>query len=185
MTWEMLRLNLGIDMTNQDTLIDYNKLKIRYFPSVDKKSARFIFDFFMVFSRFEFALKKIGYYKTYSNNRVSPDWNSFAKDYENIFNPNKSEELFQAVSYYLSHPPWIQVLNDDKLEWRENTRKYNESDFAWIIRSIRVTRNNLFHGGKFPWLQYHDKKLLYYGLVILYECLELNEGLFQVFNTSS
>jgi hypothetical protein len=100
------------------------------------------------------------------------------------FDTNKSPELLEAYRYFLSRPPKIQALVNDRLSWKENQKRDDESEFTWVVRSIGVVRNNLFHGGKFPWDQARATDLLSYGFIILYECLELDEAVYKAFNYS-
>jgi hypothetical protein len=172
-------------MLEQATIYDITKLRVRYSPKIPSEIAELIFEFFIVFSRFEFTLKKVGHLSTGSRDRVSPNWDTFCNKYQAKFNKDKTPLLTEAVNYYLSKPTKIQAHREGKFEWLDNTKSLNESEFAWLIRSIKYTRNNLFHGGKFPISPVRDKKLLYYGLVILYACLELDEELFRVFNAPS
>lgn len=155
--------------------------RLRYSPQIRGEVADLIFEFFTVYSRFEFALKQIGYRRIAGDGHIEPAWRWFAATNQDKFNPDKSPELRQACNYFLSFPPKIQVVENDQLSWKRNQRRENESDAAWVIRSIGIVRNNLFHGGKFPWDQVRDVSLLSYGLVILYEYLELDQRLRDIF----
>lgn len=144
-----------------------------------------VVNFFMVYSRFEFALKAAGYCND-DRGYLQPDWKAFCGKIEPRFRQDKTEQLSEACDYFLHHPPRIQALSHTRqLCWKDNQRKDGESDLAWILRSISIVRNNLFHGGKFPWDQMRDTSLLLNALVILYECLELDEKVSREFTQSS
>ena len=74
---------------------------------------------------------------------------------------------------------------DGNLGWCKNEKRKKERQIEWVLRSIAITRNNLFHGGKFPFDQVRDTKLLYYGLIILYACLDADEEFSDIFSLGS
>lgn len=153
---------------------------IEYSPDIQKDDADLIFKFFIVFSRFEYALKKSGYVR-YRTNYLKPDWEKFSRSTQSKVNQFSSHILQEAFQYYLTRPPKIQAIENQTFVWKENKKMKDETDYHWIIRSVRIVRNNLFHGGKFPWEAIRDKKLLSHGLTILYYCLELNEDVSTAF----
>ena len=160
---------------DQETLQRLRSFRLRYQPEISGEEAALIFEFFMVYSRFEFALKEIPQFRRERDDgHVEPDWRSFADFVKLGFNPDQTPELRQAFDYYLQHPPKIQGVEDNLLSWNENLKRASETDFTWVMRSIKGVRNNLFHGGKFPWDSFRDVNLLMHGLVILYACLELD-----------
>lgn len=113
---------------------------------VDKE---LVMEFFVVFSRFEFALKRAGCLKT-DNGRAKPDWTKFTADYEKTFDPEKKPRLREAWNYLENEPPMIQVVVDGKLDFRVDERLRDMSPFRKATEAVRTVRNNLFHGGKFP-----------------------------------
>lgn len=137
-------------------------------------------DFFIIFARFEYALKRAGL-TTGDTNRVFPNWDRFASLLKDDFNRYKTIEIANAVSYLDKHPPKKQVLDGKNLAWQDNMRGYNEPLIVWLLRLIRTVRNNLFHGGKFAHEEIKDpsrnEELLISSLVILQECIELSEKL--------
>jgi len=104
-------------------------------------------EFLLTFSRFEFALKKAGY-AVGDNNRVSPDWDSFANDVAQLGGAALAPVL-NACQYLQQHPPKKQVLDNGTLRWvaRQGT---TGSAIGDVLLSVRTVRNNVFHGGKFP-----------------------------------
>jgi len=167
-------------MNNLDTTIRYQDLQHQYFYQLEPNDAALIFDFFIVFSRFEFALKRVGYF-TGDETRIKPNWDEFCKNIKDRFDKARTPELQKAYEYYLTYPPKKQIAKNNKVVWKKNVQGENETEFEWIIRSIRIVRNNLFHGGKFPYDQIRDNTLLFHGLVILHECLNFDENLMSIF----
>ena len=159
-------------------------IRLRYAPEIERQDADIIFEFFIVYSRFEYALKLVGY-RNSDSGYLKPDWEAFINSTQEKFTPNHLPELSEAFQYYLEHPPRIQILCTGRLDWRPNRRRENESDYAWVIRSVGIVRNNLFHGGKFPYDAIRDTILLSFGLIILYHCLELDDEVFKAFNYPS
>lgn len=104
-------------------------------------------DFFVVFSRFECALKRSRTYAIGNDDRVDPDWDGFARDLGPDF---LSDVVAQGVAPVLvSHPPKKQVkLANGALGWKDMGAVKNTAD---LFLAIRRARNNLAHGAK-----YHD-----------------------------
>jgi hypothetical protein len=107
-------------------------------------------DFFIVFSRFEYALKQAGYYK-HDDARAEANWEEFAKKNHDRFRPKESK-LLEAMEYLRTNPPKKQWVNDGKVGFSAD-RLYGDdknSDLERLIDTVKGVRNNLFHGGKFP-----------------------------------
>lgn len=162
-------------MNEQEIKVVPFRARLRYLPRIRGEESDLIFEFFMVYSRFEAALKQAGFHRTARDGHVEPDWRKFSEQVQEKFNPDDSTELRQAFNYYLLHPPKIQGVDNEKLIWMQNKKRENDTDFIWVIRSVGIVRNNLFHGGKFPWNPTRDVHLLSHGLTILYACLELDK----------
>ena len=101
-------------------------------------------EFFVVFSRFEYALKCSGHLTNGKGNEAKADWDKFAdrlgKPFLNhIRRSNHADKL-------LEKPPKKQVMRDGKVEWKEVTPIKTAADLFCAIRRVR---NNLFHGGKY------------------------------------
>ena len=141
---------------------------------VDEKT---VASFFIVFSRFEYALKRAGYVHG-GNGGVWANWDKFSSELKDTFEPDKMSELQEAVGYLQDHPPRRQIVKAGRLGWRECERSESESLVQWLLRLVRTVRNNLFHGGKFPELPVQDPsrntKLLQSCLIVLEACLELH-----------
>lgn len=108
--------------------------------------------FFKMFARCEFALKDGGFHNE-NKTDAEADWRKFALSIENTLSEEElekpgSEGLKEAVKYILDHPPKKQVIENDKLKWRDANPSTN-SRADLILIHVRRARNNLFHGGKF------------------------------------
>lgn len=131
-------------------------------------------DFFKKFACCEFALKDGGFHDKHETDAKS-DWKSFARTIEHSLSKEELEkpeleELRQAVEYILEHPPKKQVIEDNKLKFRDAKPSTNSrTDLILIL--VRRVRNNLFHGGKFNSSDWFDPirsaLLIKYSLTIL------------------
>lgn len=132
--------------------------------------------FFLMFSRFEFALKRTSSYLKNNQGKAEPDWDKFGRDHDSLFISTKSSELIKAVDYLEHHPPRKQVIINGKLDW-DFVGEGNAIRLVVLLLAVRRVRNNLFHGGKFitpvddP---ARDANLLKSCMVVLKECLLLN-----------
>ncbi|CAN7460627.1 hypothetical protein LJR130_003030 [Variovorax sp. LjRoot130] len=101
--------------------------------------------FFVVFSRFECAMKRIGIYALGDDKGVEADWNRLASDLGQRF---LDEVIASGIAPILiGKPPKKQVkLADGTLGWRDMGAVQNSTD---LFLAIRRARNNLIHGGKY------------------------------------
>src|SRR6266566_1774402 len=74
-------------------------------------------EFLATFARFEFALKKAGYAQG-DDSKVSPDWDSFARDVARL-DAAVLAPVLNACQYLQQHPPKKQVLQNGALHWVE------------------------------------------------------------------
>jgi hypothetical protein len=142
--------------------------------------------FFVLFSRFEYALKRLGYISPKPmGKRIELDWVRFSEDTEAKFTANTWESIKESVKYLETHQPMKQVFHEGELRFVGISRLNGENRLDWLLRLIRTVRNNLFHGGKFPdgpkYDVARDQKLLESSLDILGACLECNDDLDNVF----
>ena len=138
--------------------------------------ASLLLDFFLVFSRAEYALKNSGFLKG-DERRVDPDWDKFAASLKNSFRKDKSKELQIATEYILDNPPMKQVLRQNTLMWEANIPNGTLTDIEILLCLVRRIRNNLFHGGKHNAESFEDAErstqLLQSSLVVIRECVLL------------
>ncbi len=102
-------------------------------------------ELFRIFSRFEYALKEIGYAAPGKrNDEVEVSWDQFVTDRlgHGFFQRVIDEEIAPTIS---SNPPKRQVVDGQTLEWRHTAPPKSAQD---LFGAVRRVRNNLFHGGK-------------------------------------
>ncbi len=146
--------------------------------TIDEK---LLLDFFLTFSRFEFALKNSGFYvkrrDTSLPYEARPDWDSFAQRLKDEFHTDAPPRLRAACDHLLYNPPWREVVGGDTFGWDTTAEDESLSEIERLLRYVRRVRNNLFHGGKFSTLPeletVRNVALLEDSLVILRECLRL------------
>lgn len=143
-----------------------------------------VLEFFALFSRFEYALKRTG--RLVRNNpKATADWDSFANDLRGTFGGVADQTFQDALTFLAAAPPKTQIVDGNDLDWRDTPRTQNEHDEGYTLRLVRVIRNNLFHGGKFPMRPVadpaRDKELLEAAIVVLNQCLRLNDRVRQAF----
>ena len=99
--------------------------------------------FFVVFSRFEYALKCSGYVK--NKFRAEANWDRFSKTLgDSFFKQVKNSKIAETL---LKKPPQKQIIKNGKLDWEASSKITSVHELFVMIRQVR---NNLFHGGKFP-----------------------------------
>ncbi|KQT30911.1 hypothetical protein ASG22_19645 [Chryseobacterium sp. Leaf405] len=144
----------------------------------DKNGQHLIYNFFLIFSRFECALKESGYHNR-SETKLQPDWDGFIISIRENFNPFTNQILEEAVNYLKNNPPKVQIFSDGNLEWKPRVGDINQPLINKLSLSIRDVRNNLFHGGKFNGNYKEDESrnyiLLKSVIVVLQEWLSLND----------
>jgi hypothetical protein len=135
-----------------------------------------VWTFFLAFSRFEYALKQAGYTHTRGSN-VSANWQRFASDYQHQFDHHCSPEIRAAYKYFVGKPPKKQSLAQDVLTWRDSDPLGKTPLLCWLVLMIAVVRNNLFHGGKFPWPvdPARNATLIRHALVLLDAMVDLDD----------
>ena len=153
---------------------------------VPKENRDFVFQFFLAVARFEYALKRAGFVKTLDG-KADANWDTFASKYKNVFDPAKSDELKQACVYFKAHPPRKQIITAGVLSWSEPDVLGGAPILTWLLGSVRMVRNNLFHGGKFPIAPIEEPArnltLLRHGLTIIGACVLLDTKVRNHFTT--
>jgi hypothetical protein len=143
--------------------------------------------FFVFFSRFEYALKRDPRYLMAGAGDAKPNWDLFASNNNVTFDPAASPRLTKAVEYFMAHPPCKQTRKSGQLGWSDPLlHSANEPMLTWLLICIRTVRNNLFHGGKFPMSLVPDPSrdvtLIEHSLVILCYVLRLDTRVDENFN---
>ena len=143
---------------------------------IPKRFQALVFRFFIIFSRFEYALKRGGFITP----KAEPAWDDFAKKHRKDFAPDKTVALKAACAYFEAHPPRKQTCVGASLSWSRQLKRTNEPQLVWLLCMVRRVRNNLFHGGKYP--VSHDAEpsrdvtLLKHAITVLDACLALDDS---------
>ncbi|TFH31317.1 MAG: hypothetical protein E4G98_00275 [Promethearchaeota archaeon] len=126
-----------------------------------------VFKFFIVFSLFEYSLKRGGFLTRGQSGEAQPDWKGFANSIHPQFDPQATPEMGTAVNYMLNRPVMKQIPSNNNLVYTQRQRPQNMNDTEWLSVLIRGVRNNLFHGGKFRYARPRDPDLITNSLVVL------------------
>jgi len=110
-----------------------------------------VWKFFLAFSRFEYALKCSRYVRQNRDGAVFADWQRFASTHRKKFTANRDNKVRMACVYFTKRPPRQQILVHGVLGWRNSNPLGNTPLLCWLVLMLARVRNNLFHGGKFPW----------------------------------
>ncbi len=138
-----------------------------------------VFKFFVVFSLFEYALKKANFCEMDGRNNLQVKWDSFVENIRSKFNP---DEVQNSVSYFKENPPRKQVLSNNHLDFEDTPEETDTLKSLSIL--IRRVRNNLFHGGKFRYEPSRDTKLISHALKILENWSQCNAQVKQILKVS-
>ncbi len=132
--------------------------------------------FFLIFSRFEYALKCAKFISPDDRKNAKPDWNDFSKKIDNHLTNRKNEcrELADAIDYLNNTPPRRQIVRNGTLGWKAVKPHRNDTD--GLIESVKRIRNNLFHGGKYPLDLDRDIRLISCATIVLKHLLELESA---------
>lgn len=137
-------------------------------------------DFFWKFSAFECALKREGFLRKGPTNGAEADWDRFASEVKQQFACVSTPGFRAALVKLQTLAPRRQVVRNDRLAWDPVLRKATDSDAEYILRLLRTSRNNLFHGGKYPDGPIEEvarnRDILRAALAILDGCYEIHAG---------
>ena len=168
------------------TLMNLDNLKI---------SRDLLLQFFLVFSRFEYALKNSGFVQAGRSRQTAPsapsaepNWNAFAHSIANLFTKGHNTDLNQACEYFLINPPMRQVLINGNVMWDTTEPDLSLGETERLLLLVRRVRNNLFHGGKFSNEAFEDtdrqERLLKGSLLVLKECLRVSPQVNNAFDSA-
>lgn len=101
-------------------------------------------ELFRIISRFEFALKEMGFAKPGRNGEADLCWDNFANEClgQDFFQNIKDSKIAPTL---LNQPPSVQVIANRSLSWKDGTPPKSVQE---LLGAVRRVRNNLFHGGK-------------------------------------
>lgn len=139
--------------------------------------------FFILFSRFEYSLKRSGYCKA-DKDIAEADWSLFANLIADKLFLNDTVEFKQAAEYMKLRPPSRQMRD---MTWKVKECKVNSpvGESRWLIDSVRTIRNNLLHGGKYPLIVIDEparnQLLLQHSMEVLYAFLACDQNVKEIF----
>ncbi len=101
-------------------------------------------ELFRVISRFEYALKEIGFVEGGRRDEAKVSWDRFTEEClgEAFLDRIVRENLAPVL---LRNPPSRQIAKGGRLDWAACDPPKTTKE---LFRAVRRTRNNLFHGGK-------------------------------------
>ena len=141
-----------------------------------------IYRFFWLISRFEYALKIVGFCN--KNGDAKPNWDAFAKSIIDKFDKDANKELAKGVDYIQKYPPKKQIVINGELHWSKALPK-NKPELELLLILIRRVRNNLFHGGKYKGRHLDEpdrsEQLIMACISILEHCLTLSPEVKEAF----
>lgn len=112
-----------------------------------------LLEFFLTFSRFEFALKNAGYIQHSSQADpvdppdAKPNWDAFAAAIRGTFRQQGAASFKGACDYLAMTPPWREVILNGALGWTADPPPKEMPIEQRTLLCVRRLRNNLFHGG--------------------------------------
>ncbi|MEQ8628301.1 hypothetical protein [Ekhidna sp.] len=117
------------------------------FVSIHNNYNTLSFRFFMAFSRFEYALKRAGFVHTPANGSIAQaSIQDFGDLIQNSIDLN-DKSIKNCADHIFNNPPNVLLqANDGRLHWIALT-PFSRS-VTYLIKCMRTTRNNLFHGNK-------------------------------------
>lgn len=153
----------------------------------DSNDRRLAWLFFVIFSRFEYALKRHPEYLMPGVGNAEANWDRFGADNHACFDASTALSLRSAVEYFVAHPPRKQIRTNGVMSWSEPQAWDGRGPkLVWLLLMVRLVRNNLFHGGKFPLVPIldpsRDRDLLLHAITILNAALTLNSEVARAFS---
>ena len=150
----------------------------------DNELNKIAYDFFLVFSRMEYALKVSGFNN--GDGVAKANWYKFAthQDIENFIANPPTTEISEAIDYIIGNPPMRQSVKNNILGW-ETVVPDTKSNADKLFQYIRRVRNNLFHGGKFNgnWFEpQRSESLIKNSLIILHAVIKCEPTINDAYN---
>src|SRR2546425_4793577 len=106
--------------------------------SLTGDNGEIVLQFFVTFSRFEYALRRAGFVRRGDHNSVLPDWWRFAEERLGAqFADVADTEFAEASSYLLCEPPSKLIFDkSEKIVLCPPERRDNESDAQYLLRLV-------------------------------------------------
>jgi hypothetical protein len=107
-----------------------------------------LLEFVLMYTRMEYALKRAGFVRAGSNDRLIVEWSEFSQHIE-LRSESADSEFRRAAEFLLKQAPWKQVFRNGQLDFAPIEDEGGALSKKLIDR-LKVVRNNLMHGGKYP-----------------------------------
>ncbi len=138
------------------------------------------FEFFKLFSQFEFALKIKNKNLVLNGTTISYIGSeTFVGENNRILEENLgSEEIEPSCEYLKNHPPRFEKFINQKLVFVEPSEEIKREwakkpRFEVLMIHIKRTRNNLFHGGKYLTDEIEAEETLERAKQVVYHSLKI------------
>lgn len=126
-------------------------------------------EFFLLFARFEFALKAGGFAKA-GKRGAEVDWEKFSNVISDSLLTCADSSVVDAIYYLETYPPKQEKYENDNLVWCERTVPISYKRMRKILFHVQGARNNLVHGGKFAEKESQDPNCSTH-LLVASECV--------------
>ena len=144
--------------------------------------------FFLLFSRFEFALKAAGFAKAGCWG-AEVDWNKFSQEIGPKLLPPTDSSLKNAIGYLEESPPKQQKYENGGLSWEPRPAPQSYSQMRALVFFMQGVRNNLMHGAKFLEKETtdpeRDLKLLNAAECVVSACLAQSAKAYHAFDSEA
>jgi len=133
-----------------------------------------LLEFFLAFSRFEYAMKASGWMNPRAE-QAEPDWRRLINEAQAL-DSSLTASILEVGAYLVEAPPKQQTRSDAGLGWLAVKCDDADRKVAFLLSSVKRVRNNLFHGGKFaqlPDLSDRNQRLIKDSLRVLERLLDL------------
>ena len=142
------------------------------------------FRYCAVFARFEYALKETQFLKNETGS-AQANWDVFANSLKGKFSAVQDADFTAAVAFLKASPPRKQVVVGVGTDWKDSVQAVGDTEEQFVIRLIRLIRNNLFHGGKSftdgEKVVGRNAELMKAGLVVMEQSLKLTPDVLVAF----
>jgi hypothetical protein len=148
-----------------------------------------VLQFFAIFSRFEYSLKRSGFLKP--GEKVEANWDKYANSIKGQFAEVEDPTFQEAVEFLKREPPKTQTVAGKEFVWRDTVQGLGEHYERYILRLVGTVRNNLFHGGKYPHPTgpiedvARNRRLLQAGITVINQCLALSASVRSIFEETA
>lgn len=144
-------------------------------------------DFFFTYQRAEFALKNSDFLQDKNDGRKAlASWKEFARSDEvrAVLENPQEDDLKAAIAYYFAEPPRDQIVLGGVPAWKDRDA-VKDGSAEDLLDLVRITRNNLFHGGKRSpeLMRPRDLALVQHGLTIVRASIYAHPRVLQAFDS--